>query len=337
MAYRGAFPPPKKSLGIFGGLKDVLAEREQRKLAEDDRQVRLEDRLAASTRQGLMDVRDEEMRTLEKALGEQRLADMKKPPLVKPNRTYDAKRGKVIDLDAGKATDLGLAPETEPPKARRTQFVKDHRGMMVLADLDSGLGPDGQQIKAWQEPEKPVKSGVDALPLTQQNQLKLQQSAVMNLQGAIKRLDDAVAANGLELGPGKGRAAMDALMKEAQVQYKEAANLGVLNGPDLTLIEQALGNATNPMQLLRGGAGGVRASLKAAREALRGRARTMETVYGVKMPDGFFDDEEAANVPAHGARDATAPPSARTPTGPMPTLDPDSWLGHKRATKPPGL
>lgn len=43
---------------------------------------------------------------------------------------------------------------------------------------------------------------------------------------------------------GQNKASLENAYKELQLSYKEAANLGVLNGPDLTLIESAIRSAT---------------------------------------------------------------------------------------------
>lgn len=244
---------------------------------------------------------------------------------------FDSDRG-VFYNDAGEVKEIpGVSPKAKP---KRTQLVKDQRGMMVSVDLDSGLGPDGKPVRAWQEPEKPVKQGMDALPPAQQNRVKTEQSTIMNLHKALRNLDDAVSKHGLEVMPGADKQTMQALMKEAQLQYKEAANLGVLNGPDLKLIEEALGNVTSPTQFLFGGAKGVRNSLSVALNALRGKAGTMESIYGVRMPEEFY---------------GTEPPATATPPQPQVTdllkaaspvadpLHPDSWLTAQRAKqKGPG-
>lgn len=108
MAYRGPIPPPKRSLGIFSGLGQVLEKRDARKAAEVEAQQRLEDRIA-----------QKEMRDLERRTLEQRLADMQAPkPAPKPTRQYDPTRGKIIDLDAGTATDLGFEPVAKPEPVR---------------------------------------------------------------------------------------------------------------------------------------------------------------------------------------------------------------------------
>lgn len=66
------YPPPKKSLGIFGGLSELLDTREQRRLADEDRQVKLEDRVFGSIRQAKQDMQNDE-------LLEERLKAMRAP------------------------------------------------------------------------------------------------------------------------------------------------------------------------------------------------------------------------------------------------------------------
>ena len=99
---------PKKSLGIFSGIGQVMDKRQERADSLEKRLQVQEDRKAEG-----------EMRTLEKALMEERLTDMRAPaPPTKPNRTYDAGRGAVIDLDTQTATDLGLGAKPVSPELR---------------------------------------------------------------------------------------------------------------------------------------------------------------------------------------------------------------------------
>lgn len=107
---------PKRSLNIFGGLDELLNERQARADAAEQKQQSIEDRVFGSIRQGQEDVRRQEMHDLNTQTLEERLKEMRKPPLAKPNRTYDQKRGKVIDLDTQSATDLGFGPEPTEPR-----------------------------------------------------------------------------------------------------------------------------------------------------------------------------------------------------------------------------
>lgn len=132
---------PRKSLNIFGGIGDVMDARAGRQQAQQEQQQRLEDRLAAK-----------EMQDLQKRSLEQALADRAKPAPVKANRTYDAKRGKVIDLDAGTATDLGFTPEPEDASPVSWQTVETDRGMMQVNPKTGETRPLGIRPPAKPDP-----------------------------------------------------------------------------------------------------------------------------------------------------------------------------------------
>lgn len=135
----------------------------------------------------------------------------------------------------------------------------------------------------------PVKDAT-ALSPAQANTVKGQQSALMNMKKAITALREAVSKGGMAVMPGKHQDEIKALQTNLQIQYKEAANLGAITGPDMELINNALGSPTSLYQkIVRGGKEGVLKSLEAAEQSLRDRAKTMKSVYGVDMPPGFED------------------------------------------------
>lgn len=138
---------PKKSLNIFGGLGEVLDARAERQQAAVEQQQRLEDRLA-----------QKEMRDLQKRSLEQALAEAAKPKPVKPNRTYDAKRGKVIDLDAGRVLDLGLPAMAEDESPVSWQTVETDRGMVQVNPRTGQTRPLGIRppAKVQAEPKDPT-------------------------------------------------------------------------------------------------------------------------------------------------------------------------------------
>lgn len=198
---------------------------------------------------------------------------------------------------------LGQAKKANEPTYHPTQHI----------DPLSPEGLDAQRkLKAFEAGLKPAKpaTGIAALPPAQATQVRIQQGALLNMRKAITALQDAVKGGGMALRPGEYQAKIRALQANAQIQFKEAANLGALSGPDMGLVESALGSATNPMQLLRGGAGGVASSLDAAQQSLDARARTMEQVYSTPMPAGFYAPPTPAAPPAPALA-----PSTRKPLG----------------------
>ncbi len=171
---------PKRSLGIFEGLGDVLDKRDARATAAKQETQRLEDRIAKKK------VDDLEVATLE-----ERLKDMRAPKVatvvgetIDPvtgevwNRMSDGtrQRARIAGEDPvqvmGHENDdeihggpqqqgtppapprtLKIGVKAEKPAAKRTQLVKNDRGTMVAVDLDTGMGLDGKPVRGWQEPK----------------------------------------------------------------------------------------------------------------------------------------------------------------------------------------
>lgn len=99
-----------------------------------------------------------------------------------------------------------------------------------------------------------------------------------NLKLKLSSYQDLVKQHGFEmLGPNK--AVLENAYTELQLAYKEAANLGVLNGPDLGLVENAIRSATpgflgNVGNILRlgGGTRNLEANLEQAQTTLNNSA-----------------------------------------------------------------
>lgn len=141
-------------------------------------------------------------------------------------------------------------------------------------------GPDGRPL--------PPRTGVNGMSPTQANQVKAQQQALLNLRRSLAALEDRVRTSGMEIMSGPGKQELGSLLSDAQIQYKEAANLGALTGPDMGMIEKALGDPTSPLQLLRGGAQGSLRGIQATQDMLDRRAKSIKDVYGVDMPPEFY-------------------------------------------------
>jgi hypothetical protein len=120
---------PKKSLGIFEGLGNVLDERAGRQAAAAKQQMTLED--ALSKRQDRKAA--QQSRTIEDALHQAQADALNaKPTTPLHRRQYDEKRGVVVDLDDGTSTSLNLSPieEKKPdPYGGRTreQWLLDEK------------------------------------------------------------------------------------------------------------------------------------------------------------------------------------------------------------------
>lgn len=82
--------------------------------------------------------------------------------------------------------------------------------------------------------------------------LKSQNTAVKNVSLVGKRLIDNIGKHGITSGSGvtQGDRAVTQDLVDLQLQMKELFNLGVLNGPDLDLLNKNLGNLQGPVDMM---------------------------------------------------------------------------------------
>ncbi len=107
-----------------------------------------------------------------------------------------------------------------------------------------------------------------------------------DLKLKLSSYQDLVEKYGFEIS-GPEKAVLENAYIELQLAYKEAANLGVLNGPDLTLVEGAIRSATpglfgNVGNILRfgGGTRNLKANLEQAQSTLNNAAAlNLEQLY----------------------------------------------------------
>lgn len=82
--------------------------------------------------------------------------------------------------------------------------------------------------------------------------LKSQNTAVKNVSLVGKRLIENLGKHGITAGTGvtQGDRAVTQDLVDLQLQMKELFNLGVLNGPDLDLLNKNLGNLQGPVDMM---------------------------------------------------------------------------------------
>lgn len=76
-------------------------------------------------------------------------------------------------------------------------------------------------------------------------EIKKVSTAGQSLKNTLGKLKSAVDQNGIEVLPGQNKRLMEGLVRDVQLQAKELYNLGVLNGPDLQLMESIISNPTS--------------------------------------------------------------------------------------------
>jgi hypothetical protein len=108
-------------------------------------------------------------------------------------------------------------------------------------DLDSGLITQEQyKALADRETAAPTQGG---LTTSQKNELGKSEAAIQTLNSELDSYAEMVGQTGNAYMPGQTRDAVAAKRRNIQLQMKELYNLGVLNGPDLALMDQMLYDA----------------------------------------------------------------------------------------------
>lgn len=97
------------------------------------------------------------------------------------------------------------------------------------------------------------------------------------------------------------RAKIQSISKQAQLSAKEAAALGALSGPDMSLLEGILNDPTS-MKGAVSGEGGIRAQISEARAGNKRRVLSLQQQYGDKavegLPAGLKGPAAGASAPA---------------------------------------
>lgn len=209
------------------------------------------------------------------------------------------------------------SPEWRAAKEYEKQLDAKYRApTQAPAMVHTGFDQQGRPV--FVDPRDPnrtttapvVTKPADGMTPIQANQVKVQQSALLNMQKAVMDLRDAVAKDGMALFGGKHAADIASKQTQAMMQFKEAANLGALSGPDMQLMLDAIGSGTSVKQaVFRGGKDGVLQQLDNALSSISQRAGTMEQIYGARMPEEFYRNasSNAPKPPTMAPRDGVAP------------------------------
>ncbi len=170
-----------------------------------------------------------------------------RPSERRPRRTqYDPDRGGIVDLDTGAFTPSPNLPARTPrpttPDPVSTYEERAERGGVAI--YENG------RFKAWKVRPADEPTGADgaplpgtALPTAERNKVAAQQRALRDVASSLTDFE-ATIANGIDLMPGPGRANMQTSYGLLQMQLKELMELGVLNGPDLMLIQRMVNEPT---------------------------------------------------------------------------------------------
>ncbi len=213
------------------------------------------------------------------------------------------------------AQDLQNSLDAEAGRATTIQAAR------IAADATRGearnVREDTKAMKATEEAAKQALPGYVHDPSVQVGPTEIAnlrtghaESQVMSK--LIDELDGLVAKNGITVWPSADKTRMQADLKQLQLKAKGKAfaELGVLSGPDLAILEDLTGDPTNVMSVFKGGADGVRERLQVFKQTLdsgmeearhaHGYSASAATATGgtvkMKFPNGSSDDVPAAEV-----------------------------------------
>lgn len=118
------------------------------------------------------------------------------------------------------------------------------------------------------------------------------------LNQKLSNLEKLVEKTGAEL-TGKEKAALDSAFKDAEVAWKEAANLGALTGPDVGMIQGALGQSPTSLMgigryAISGGKAGLMAKIRGARQRAaaegKGHLESLQSVFPYEQAAPIYQD-----------------------------------------------
>jgi hypothetical protein len=110
--------------------------------------------------------------------------------------------------------------------------------------------------------------------------------AYNNLSNALNKYESIITKGGITALPGDKKQELQTLYRDILLQAKEAYNLGVLNGPDLQILESvivdptSLGSNFNPAV----GTKGVLNNIKQVKEIVERQRQSLQGTYGREIP-----------------------------------------------------
>jgi len=123
-------------------------------------------------------------------------------------------------------------------------------------------------------------------------------SATKSLNEALDNYGNLVDKYGIEIAPGVGKDSLETTRRIIQMQMKELFNLGVLNGPDLDLMNQMLTDVTS----LSGAASGLMGNLfgdsvqKRAHSNINLLKQNFEMLRRNQTPKGYGSQEQQSDA-----------------------------------------
>jgi hypothetical protein len=207
-----------------------------------------------------------------------------------PYYSYNAKGELVFNQDV-------FNKELELGRAKATNF---NFGQPIAVDAGDGtqklvqVNPQGKVIETGLKPGGANANKQPAEIQRQVNALSALQKTMDAYEDAMKDVDPRSFD---QLDPQK-KARIEAILADAIVNYKEAAALGALTGPDVSLIEKGL---TNPLSAKGAiyGRGGIQVQINEVRNAIARRQQSIgggQSFGGGNQPQGGGTLSKAARM-----------------------------------------
>lgn len=205
------------------------------------------------------------------------------------------------------AIEHGLDPNTF---GYAPQSTADKHGTV---DIGGQVYPTVNGIPDMTKPYGPSSSRQQQIPQAVQTEAIKADTAFKSLSSALDKYEGLVSQGGLSVMPGQERDAIGQAVTDIRLQMKELYNLGVLNGPDLSLMEGMLFDPrlqgdTGDIGKMFGGDTGER-----AKASVRGLKEILQ-----RVRDNKVNMMQGGGVPGAGSTTPTNsdPMEGRTATNP---------------------
>jgi hypothetical protein len=222
-------------------------------------------------------------------------------PAIRGLMAADDKFAEAALLQRMKPADIGekyqgyLSAKAEGYTGDWMQYQADTKAAGVTVNTGDYKVPTGYMPVDPNDPSK----GVQKVPGVETETVTNRKVAVKNAVGAINdqlsRYEELVGKYGVEAVPGPAKDQLLTVRRGLQLQLKELFNLGVLNGPDLDLMDSMLwdpsvggsGAGNIPSQVYTGMTGGAKERAKTSAAELRRIIKSIEdNVEGKSSSEG---------------------------------------------------
>jgi hypothetical protein len=250
-----------------------------------------------------LDTEDADRRKLNKALQDLMSSEsdlIPDDPAIRGLMVNDPKFAEATLLQRMKPADIGekyqgyLSAKAEGYTGDWMQYQADTKAAGVTVNTGDYKVPTGYMPVDPNDPSKGVQKvpGVETETVT--NRKASVKSAVASINDQLNRYEELVGKYGVEAVPGPAKDQLLTVRRGLQLQLKELFNLGVLNGPDLELMDSMLwdpsvggsGAGNIPSQLYTGATGGASARAKTSAAELRRIIKSIEDSVEGKSESG---------------------------------------------------